>query len=300
MTSGVIIAWNEQQHLPQAISSLKALTDEIVVVIDEATTDKSAQVAKSLGCRVLTHPHTGYVEPIRSFAISKARGNWIILLDADEQIPSPLATELKRLISQDSVDFIRLPRKNLIFGTWITSDHWWPDYAYRVFKKEALTWEDKIHSVPFTRGKGYDLPATEDIALIHHNYSGITDYLEQLNRYTDHQAQHLLADGYNFLWSDLITKPFGEFLTQYFARHGYTQGLHGLALALLQAMSECVLYLKMWQHTSFPTQTVTPTQVTAQLKKLWPDYTWWLSQSHIETSNFFTGLWWRLRRKLGL
>ncbi len=271
MLSVVLTAWNEEKDIARVISSVKKLADEIVVVVDEATTDHTTEIAKKLGAKIFTHSHVGYVEPMRNFSISKATGDWILLLDADEEVPPSLAKKIKELIKDTSVDYYRLPRKNIIFGKWITSDHWWPDYVYRLFRRGAVTWEDTAHSIPITQGKGADLPAHEDLSLVHHNYSTISQYLERIDRYT--QA----ALPASFIPSDLVTKPIGEFLSQYFARRGYTQGLHGLALAGLQMFSEFVRYLKLWEKQGFAETKFSQADLTYELKNKAHEYHWWAS-----------------------
>jgi len=271
MLSVVITAWNEEKDIARALSSVKKLADEIVVVVDEATTDRTAQVAKKLGAKVFSHPHAGIVEPMRNFSISKATGDWILLLDADEEISASLAKKIKELIKDPSADYYRLPRKNIIFDKWITSDHWGPDYVYRLFRRGAVTWEDTVHSIPVTYGQGRDLPAQEELSLVHHNYSTVSEYLEQIDRYTKVSLPATFAP------SDLVIKPIGEFLSQYFARRGYTQGLHGLALAGLQMFSEFVRYLKAWQSRDFVQTEFGSQDLTAQLKNKAREYRWWKS-----------------------
>ena len=224
MLSAVIVAWNEEVAIARCLASLKGWVDEVVVVVDKATTDKTAQVARSHGARVYFHDHTGIVEPMRNFALAKAKGEWILLLDADEVVPVSLQALIKRSLNS-SVHVFRLPRKNIIFGRWITNAHWWPDYVYRLFKKGAVIWDDAIHSHPHVTGEVVDLPATEDSALIHYNYQTISQYIDRLNRYTDFQS----GPGHQFHWTDTIKKPGQEFLSQYFARSGYKDGFHGLA-----------------------------------------------------------------------
>lgn len=272
MLSAVITAWNEEKDIARVISSVKKLADEIVVVVDEATTDHTAEVAKKLGAKIFTHPHTGVVEPMRNFSISKATGDWILLLDADEEIPATLAKKIKELIKDPSVNYYRLPRKNIIFGKWITSDHWWPDYVYRLFRRGAVTWKDAVHSIPVTSGEGRDVPAEEGLSLVHHNYSTVSEYLEQIDRYTQKAASPA-----SFTPSDLVTKPIGEFLSQYFARRGYTQGLHGVALAGLQMFSEFVRYLKLWESRGFAETEFNQAQLTHELKNKAREYRWWKS-----------------------
>ena len=116
MLSVVIIAWNEEKNLPRVVASVKDFAEEIVVVADKESIDKTSQIAKKLGCKVFYHEHIGIVEPIRSFAIGKAKNEWILLLDADEEVTESLAAKIREITKESLVDFVRIPRKNLIFG----------------------------------------------------------------------------------------------------------------------------------------------------------------------------------------
>lgn len=281
MLSAVIIAWNEEVGLERALNSFRTLVDEIVVVVDQASTDNTAKVANKFTKHVFTHPHVGYVEPMRKFAIDHAHGDWILYLDADEELPPTLVAHIQKLLQNPSADYYRIPRQNIIFGKPISSQHWWPDYVHRLFKKDAIVWPDQIHGVPETRGVGEDLPASHDLAIIHHNYATISEYLEQIDRYTKHQLDHLITNNYVFNWVDLLDKPFHEFLRQYFAREGYRDGLHGLALALLQSFSELVLYLKAWEQTKFTLRDLTTSQVSGHIAKLSFEYRWWTAPTWV-------------------
>jgi len=131
-----------------------------------------------------------------------------------------------------------------------------PDYVIRLFKKGSIRWSEKIHSVPLTRGEGKDLEAKEINAIVHYNYNSIAQYLERLNRYSKIQAEELVASGYKFNWQDVLKKPMNEFLSRFFAGEGYKDGLHGLVLALLQAFSELIRYLKVWEKEKFVEQDI--------------------------------------------
>jgi glycosyltransferase involved in cell wall biosynthesis len=147
MLSVVITAWNEEKNLPRVVQSVASFADEVIVV-DTQSTDKTVEIAKSLKCKVFHHQNTSVVEPVRNFSISKAKGDWILLLDADEEVSSSLASQLLEIVKSDSADYVRIPRKNIIFGQWIKTSHWWPDYVYRFFKKGHVEWDEKIHSIP--------------------------------------------------------------------------------------------------------------------------------------------------------
>lgn len=293
--SVVINTLNEEKNLPRLISSIKGLADEIVVV-DMYSTDDTKKVAESLGAKVYLHKNLGYVEPARNYAVSKARGDWILILDADEEVGNKLFLKIKKIIEKPSADFYRLPRKNIIFSKWIKYSQWWPDYNIRLFKKGSVLWSEDIHSVPLTQGNGLDIDPKEDLAIIHNNYSSIEQYLEKMNRYTSVQAKLLISQGHRFIWKDLITKPLKEFLARYFANEGYKDGLHGLALSLLQAFSETVLYLKIWQQEKFQSQAVTLDESIKEFKTASRDINWWFAESFIRTNNILKSIPHKIKR----
>ncbi len=248
--SVVINTWNEEKNIERAIKSVK-WADE-VVVCDVYSDDRTIQLAKKLGAKVVYHKKTYYVEPARNFAISKTAGDWILILDADEEIPNSLANRLKEIaLKTKQIGFVEIPRKNIIFGKWMKASMWWPDHNIRFFKKGSVEWGMEIHRPPKTQGEGIKLEEKEDYAIIHHHYDNINQFMERLNRYTSIQTNELVKNGYKFQWQDLIKKPLGEFLGRYFANRGFEDGLHGLALSLLQAFSFLVVYLKVWETEKF-------------------------------------------------
>lgn len=277
MISVVINTRNGEEDLPQAIASVKNLADEIVVV-DMESTDKTVEVAKKLGAKVYSHRYMGYVEPVRNFAISKAEGEWVLVLDPDEEISPSLAKKLKGIVKKPQADYYRLPRKNIIFGKWIKHSRWWPDYNIRFFKKGYVSWSEIIHSVPVTQGKGFDLPEKEEFVILHHNYKNIDQYLERMTRYTTIQSQELMKNGYVFSWQDLITKPLNEFLSRFFAGEGFKDGVHGLSLSLLQAFSELILYLKVWQKQGFREREISKKEFKVEFKRAIKDLKWWMGK----------------------
>lgn len=299
MLSVVITTWNESANLPRVVKSVSGLADEIVVV-DTESTDDTVKVAKKLGCRVFSHKNTGIVEPVRNYSISCAKGDWILLLDADEEVSADLASEIKKSIITDSADYYRLPRQNLIFGKAITSSHWWPDYVYRLFKKGFVAWSDSIHSLPMTRGRGGDYPAEPKFAIIHHHYQNISQYLTRLDRYTDHQLILLQQQKVKFSWTQLVSQPSQEFIRQFFARRGYRDGIHGLVLAGLQAVSELVLYSKLWQVSGFSSQLLRlkdfNREASAQIKQ----YKWWYYEEFGRTRSWWSKPILKLIRKIKL
>ncbi len=292
--SVVINTLDEEKNISRAIASVKDFADEIVVV-DMESADHTREIAKKLGAKVFTHKKTGYVEPARNFAIGKASNPWILILDADEEISKGLILQIQKTLKRPEADYYRIPRKNIIFGRFIKHSRWWPDMNIRLFKKGFVSWNEIIHMVPMTQGVGEDFPEEEDSAIIHHNYDSIEEYLDRMNRYTTHHAKIKIGEGYKFSWKDVVVKPMGEFLSRYFYGRGYKDGLHGLALSLLQAFSELAVYLKVWQKEKFKEHDLKLDEVVDLFQDQEKELHYWESDASVSEGG---SLYDRIRRKL--
>lgn len=277
--SVVVNTYNEENNLNRCLESVRRLGGELVIV-DMHSTDKTVEIAKKFGAKVFEHEYFGLVEPARNFALRCAQGKHILIIDADEELPAGLAKTLEKIAKEDKIDYVVIPRKNVIFGKWLKYSRWWPDYNVRFFKKGKVKWGEKIHSIPETIGEGIDLEAKEENAILHHNYSSIGQYLERNNRYSEIMAKELVAEGYQFSLTDLIKKPTDEFLSRYFAGEGYKDEIHGLILALLQGFVEFLTYAKVWEKQGFKEEKIDlfPELVDKSIN----DFNYWLAK----TSNF--------------
>lgn len=275
--SVVINTLNEEANIKKAIASV-AWADEILVC-DMYSEDKTVEIAKKLGAKVVYHKKEGFVEPARNFAISKATGDWILILDADEEVPDTLARRLKEIAQKmKQVMVVWIPRKNIIFEKWMKASMWWPDHQVRFFKAGKVRWQNKIHSKPEVIGESLMLEPEEKWAIIHHNYNSLFQYLDRMNRYTAIEAKELVDSGYKFRWEDLIQKPLSEFLSRFFASSGYKDGLHGLALSLLQAFSFLAVYLKVWEIEKFGQQELKSEELEMAKGKAGEELNYWFKK----------------------
>jgi glycosyltransferase involved in cell wall biosynthesis len=278
--SVVINTLNEEETIKRAVESV-SWADEILVC-DMNSDDDSALVAKKLGAKVIFHRRLQFVEPARNFAVSQTSHEWVLVMDPDEEISEALGKKLKEIIENPGVaTFVEIPRKNLIFGKWMRNSMWWPDYNIRFFKKGSVTWSDRIHIPPKTEGQGVQIPAEERYAITHYHYTSVSQFIERMNRYTNVQAKELKATGYEFDWKDLILKPLNEFLSRYFDRRGFDDGLHGLALSLLQAFSFLIVYLKIWEMREFREETIRLSDFKIVTDKAGEDLNYWFKYGNL-------------------
>lgn len=244
--SAVINVRNEAEHLSKCLKSIKDLVDEIIIV-DMKSTDNSVAIAKSFNARVFSYRPMKFVEPARNYALSKATGKWILLLDPDEYLSKTLKKELKKITQRSDVDFVKIPRQNFIFGKWIRHANCWPDYLIRFFKKGAVSWQKEIHSQPVTKGNGITLLDSEKLSIKHNNYQNINQFVLRALRYSSIQADELNTKDYKVKTSDFILKPIQEFNSRFFFAEGYKDGLHGLIFCLLQGVAIGLIYAKLWE-----------------------------------------------------
>ncbi len=297
MISAVVHTYNEEKNIERCLSSLYWV-DEIVL-IDMGSTDNTHIIAKNFKARIYSHPYTGFVEPARNFGLEKAKGDWMIVVDADEEVSKGLAHYLLGEVQKPKSDYYRIARKNIIFGKWIKHAGWWPDYQVRFFKKGKVKWTQKIHGVPLTYGEGIDLDASSDLSLIHYHYQNIEQFVERLNRYTSVSAKDLFVSDRHFSTKLLFEKPSQEFINRYFAWEGYKDGIHGLALSMLQAFSELLVYLKLWELENFKEQRVSLLETEELQEAEYKIFKYWFTNTLLkEPHNLWQDFIWRIKRKL--
>lgn len=290
VVSVVISAYNEEKMLPACLSSV-SWADEIVV-IDNTSTDRTVSVAKKAGARVYTRPNYPMLNTNKNYGFTKARGTWILNLDADERVSPELKKEIDHITLNQSrektsplssaVAGYVIPRKNIIFGKWIEHTGWYPDYQLRLFKRGSGSFQEQhVHEKIVVRGDVRALNAP----LIHENYQTVSQFIEKLNRYTDNEAEHMIKSGYTFSYLDVIRMPKEELFRRYFSHEGYKDGLHGLVLSLLMALYHLVVCVKVWERQQFVDVPVHHDEVSSEVTKSYLEWIHWLKQTgHVHLS----------------
>jgi glycosyltransferase involved in cell wall biosynthesis len=302
--SVIIHTKNSAATLAQALKSVAALNAE-VIVMDMNSTDDTLSIAKKYQARILhSDKDYGYVEPARNQAIAAAKQAWILILDADEELPEAAATHIINLLhlskAEQPADAYWLPRRNIVWTHPMEKTGWWPDFQLRLFKKGTVTWSNKIHSLPKITGQVSYWPAESSLAITHHNYQTIEQFIDRLNRYTTQEAGGR-AEQKDFSPAQLLKAFREEWFSRLFANSGIDEGMHGVALSQLQAMYQVVVVLKNWQAAGFPNthQTEQETQqVLAELRRFNSELRYWTAYWHLKKVTGVAQWYWRLRRKL--
>ena len=251
--SVVVSAYNEEKNIKDCIESVKDLSAEIIVV-DNSSSDKTAEIATKLDAKVFRQENDPKnIDLQKNFGFSKAKEDWILSLDADERVTPELIKEIRSVVGQKPKANSQQPngfwisRKNIIFGKWIQSDMWWPDYQLKLFRKGKGKFEKSVHRALVLEGASEKLTNP----LVHHNYVSIHQYLQKLNNYTDTEAENLSKEGYKFNWLDAIRFPVNDFVKTFFLQKGFKDGIHGLVLSMFQAFYMGIVFAKLWEKEGF-------------------------------------------------
>lgn len=276
--SVVIIAFNEEANLGRTLASVKALVADgkgEIIVVDSGSTDRTIEIAKSFGAKVFVEQWKGFAAQKNS-AIDKATGDWILSLDADEELDHALQQALQEMFETlnrlsslgkqaaghssaaeaatfetdtkigTSFDGLWIPRKNEFLGRWMKHGGFWPDPKLRLFRRGKGRFENRaVHEDVKLAGITRRIQSG---ALLHHSYPTISDYIEHMNRYSSLGAEMVVAKGkVRFSAINIVVRPIVTFIYNYFFRLGFLDGREGLLLHLNHAVYVSWKYAKAWE-----------------------------------------------------
>ena len=270
--SVVVSAFNEEKTLERCLSSV-SFSDEIIVV-DNESQDNTVGIAKKFTKRIYSQKNILMLNTNKNYGFEKATSDWILNLDADEEIPKELASEIRTIIqSNPKENGFWIRRKNIIFGKWVSHGLWWPDKQIRLFKREKGKFPClHIHEYISVGGAVGELAAP----YLHYNYETVHQYLTKIDRASTSEALSLKDMNHQLVWYDAIRFPLSDFLKIYFAQSGYKDGLHGLVLALFQAFYSFTVFAKYWEMHTFPERDVAVHSVMNEMARGGKDVKYWI------------------------
>jgi len=247
--SVAIATFNEEKNIGECLESVRDLADEIVVV-DGSSTDKTVEIAKKYGAKVIVTDNPPIFHINKQKAIDECRGEWILQLDADERVTPELKKEIKSTVGQSNNKTINayfLPRKNYFLGRWLKKTGQYPDGVIRFFKKGKAWLPCKsVHEQMKVEGKVGWFKGH----LLHYPYPTFSEYLKKSNRYTSLAAQEMLEKGkkpsfggYFFAeWQAVKT-----FLLLFVRHKGFLDGFPGFVFSLYSGLHHISAYVKFWE-----------------------------------------------------
>ncbi len=238
--SVIIITKNEEKNISDCLKSVE-WADEIIVV-DSESTDKTIELAKQFTSQIFTRKWEGYV-PQKKYALSLAKNEWVLSLDADERITSELKDEIVNL-SPGNFSGFKIRRKNFLMNKEITTCGWEKDYQLRLMRKDKASFSDRlVHEKFIVDGK----VATLENPMLHYTFSSFADYLDKINYYTSLKAQELFTKKKKVGGWTIFSHTVSAFFAFFFIRKGFKDGVYGLIISLLHSVSTMMNYIKLWE-----------------------------------------------------
>ncbi|GAB1349905.1 glycosyltransferase family 2 protein [Ignavibacteriales bacterium] len=236
-----IITLNEEKNIARCLKSV-SWADEIIVV-DSGSKDKTVEIAENLEAKVIFNAWKGFSEQ-KDFALRSCTNEWVLSLDADEEVSEDLRVEISRVVNDNPVaEGFFIPRKTFFNGKWIKSCGWYPGYQLRLFKKSLTRLTDRrVHEGFEVDGKREYLKGD----ILHFTHFDLKSTIAKINNYSTLEAEERYqtksSTPLNF-----ILNPLAAFLQHYILRRGFTDGVEGLIISLLHALTNLMTYMKIWE-----------------------------------------------------
>jgi len=242
--SAAIITFNEEKNIKSCLESIQWL-DEIIVV-DSFSTDRTVEICRQYTDRVLQRRWPGHVRQ-KQFALEQATGDWILCLDADEQLSPEAAQEIREKILQGApaADGYIFPRQSYYLGRWICHGGWYPDSKLRLVRRGRARWGgDDPHDKLIVTGK------TENITgrILHYVYRDISHQLKTVDSFSTISARQWYDKGAGFNLFMMLVRPPIRFLEMYVWKKGLLDGMPGFIIAVVSSYYVFLKYAKLWER----------------------------------------------------
>ncbi len=244
--SAFVIAFNEEDHIKDCLDSL-SFCDE-VVVIDSFSKDRTVEIAKSCGARVLQRAWEGYRDQ-KSFGLSCVSHEWVVNLDADERVSPELRESIIKVLERafsGQVEYAGFYVNRVVFylGRWWRQGGWYPEYRLRFFRRSCTVWGGiEPHEKPIVDGPTSRLEGE----IYHFTYRTMDEQFQQLHRFAMISAQEEFLKGSTAGVRQIVFNPAMRVLKFFLFKRGFKEGLAGLIVAMAEGYYVFMKYAKLWE-----------------------------------------------------
>ncbi|MCD6288523.1 MAG: glycosyltransferase family 2 protein [Candidatus Hydrogenedentes bacterium] len=242
-----IIAGNEEDSIGACLDSVSPIADEIVVVLDSRSTDRTSEICTGHGARVVRHDWLGHVRQ-KDYCVGLAKNDWVFCIDADERVSPELAACVNRLRNEGfSAAAYSVRRRNFYLGRWMRYGGWYPDRKVRLFDRRRARWggiNPHDHVIVDADARCDRL----DFDLLHYTYRDLTHHTRVINSYATIAAQEKADRGSTRLVTfRLFTHPAAKFIKTYLLQGDFLAGTRGFIHAVQASYLVFLKYAKLWE-----------------------------------------------------
>jgi glycosyltransferase involved in cell wall biosynthesis len=239
MLSVIVITKNEAQHIARCLTSV-AWADEIIV-IDSGSSDQTVAICRQFTDQTFVTDWPGF-GPQKQGALEKAQHDWVLSIDADEEVSDALKNEIQAAMQQGDVHGFEIPRLSSYCGRQIKHGGWWPDHVLRLFRRDAGRFsDDVVHERILISGNIKQLRHP----LLHEAFVDPDEVLRKMNSYSSLGAKKMFKQGRKASLGLAIAKGLWTFFRTYLIKAAILDGAEGLMLAISNAEGTYYKYLKL-------------------------------------------------------
>lgn len=249
--STVVLTRDEERNIKRCLDSLK-FCDEIIVV-DDFSTDKTVkmvdEVLKSNKMyKVFQRKLNRDFAEQRNFGMSKAKNDWILFIDADEEISEELKKEIFSLDSaqRDKNDAFYIKRRDYFWGKELKygeTKEVREKGLIRLVKKGSGRWQGNVHEIYYTFKNTGKLRAF----INHYPHQDLKEFIRKVNIYSSFRAEELFRKGRRTNIFEIVAWPFGKFISSYFFNFGFLDGSQGFVYSFLMSFHSFLVRAKLYQ-----------------------------------------------------
>jgi len=242
LVSVVIITKNEEKNIGRCLNSVD-WADEILV-IDSGSTDKTRDICNKFSkCKFIETDWLGFGRT-KQYGVEMASYDWVLSLDADEEVSTELAQSIRSLKQDSSITAFKIRRSSFYLSKMINFSGWQNDSPLRFFNKKFANFDEKIvhEKVSIFQGECSYL----DSNILHYPYPDIETHIQKINLYTTLQAKETSNKNKKFLLFRALISSIFKFIKMYILRYGFLDGKEGFILALLSGFYVFLKYVKLW------------------------------------------------------
>lgn len=241
--SVVIITYNEERNIARCLDSVKEIGDDIVVV-DSFSTDKTGEICKSRGVRIVQHTFEGHIEQ-KNWAITQAKYPHVLSLDADEALSVELQQSIALVKNNWKYDGYYMNRLTNYCGQWIHHCGWYPDRKLRLWDSRKGKWggvnpHDKFEMTGPDFNTGH---LKGDI--LHYGYYTVEEHFNKIGYFTDISSKALFENGKKPSLLKRFMSPAAAFLGDYILKLGFLDGYYGYVISKSSAIATYQKYHKL-------------------------------------------------------
>ncbi|NTV50599.1 MAG: glycosyltransferase family 2 protein [Geobacteraceae bacterium] len=240
--SVTVRTYNEEQNLRECLESVR-WADEIIVV-DSCSSDRTADIAREFTDKVIVRPWAGHIATSQ-FVTDQAQNLWVFSIDADERVTPELRDEILALDLDTTIhDAFEVPRLHWFMQRWIRHSAWYPDRKPRLFRTDRCHWGGYApHDSVQVSGSLGRLHGN----LLHFIYRDLAHFAATKNSYSTLTAIDHNRNGRKATLLHVTLRPLHAFMSRYFIRLGFLDGLAGFTICVMEAHCVFMKYLKLYE-----------------------------------------------------